>query len=119
MTDFCYSAPMMQRVLRQAEQMDQMLQCLGAEPVRLVRVDEGMVWYEARTRCIACIHDERCRGWIAERLDQTSSKPPAFCPNAELFRFASTVEVSHEPDIQSMGRALAPCYAQPQDVEGA
>jgi hypothetical protein len=85
MSDFCYSQPMLKRVLRKAEQIDRMLQCVGVDPARAVRLDKGMAWYEARLRCIACIHDDQCRGWIAERLGQTPSAPPAFCPNAELF----------------------------------
>ncbi len=120
MSDFCYRAPMLQRVLRQAEQMDGMLQRVGIDRVRAVRMDKGMAWYEARLRCIACIHDEQCRGWMAEHLGQASSAPPpAFCPNAEFFRLCKLSGGSHEPTIQSMGRTLAPCHAQPQDVERA
>jgi hypothetical protein len=40
-TDFCYSWPMMQRVLRQANLMDRMMQCVGVEPVRAARIDKG------------------------------------------------------------------------------
>jgi hypothetical protein len=32
-TDFCYTRPMMQRVLQQAELMDRMMHCIGVEPV--------------------------------------------------------------------------------------
>jgi hypothetical protein len=103
MSDFCYSQPMLKRVLRKAEQMDRMLQCVGVDPARLVRLDKGMVWYEARLRCIACIHDDRCHDWIAERLGQTSLAPPAFCPNAELFASLAD-EVSHEAAIQAYRR---------------
>jgi hypothetical protein len=46
MSDFCYRAPMLQRVLRQAEQMDRMLQRVGVDRVRAVRMDKGMAWYD-------------------------------------------------------------------------
>jgi hypothetical protein len=101
MSDFCYSQPMLKRVLRKAEQMDWMLQCVGVNPARAVRLDKGMAWYEARLRCIACIHDDRCRGWIAGRLGRTPSAPPAFCPNAQLF-----ASLAEETAIQSMSSAL-------------
>jgi hypothetical protein len=76
---------MMQRVLKQADTMDQMMQCLGVEPVRAARIDKGMAWYEARSRCIACIHDQRCRNWIAARQGASVLGPPEFCQNAAFF----------------------------------
>jgi hypothetical protein len=66
-------------------------------------MEKGMAWYEARLRCIACIHDEQCRGWMAEHLAQATSAPPAFCPNREFFRLCEQRGVSHEPTAQSMG----------------
>lgn len=88
MTDFCYRRPMMQRVLRTAKLMDRMMQCVGVEPARAARLDKGMAWFEARSRCIACVHEQRCRDWIAGRTGTTASAPPAFCQNAEFFHLA-------------------------------
>ena len=125
MTDFCYSRPMMQRVLRQADLMDRMMQCVGIEPVRAARIDKGVAWYEARSRCIACVHDRRCREWIAERRGTPQPVPPAFCENAEFFRLAKQatnpeqMEEHHEPTLANMGTTLATRHAQSPDVERA
>jgi hypothetical protein len=87
MTDFCVSAPMLQRVLRQADLMDDMMECIGVVPARAVRLDKGMAWYEARSRCIACPHDVLCRQWIAQS-GPLAPEPPGYCPNREFFRLA-------------------------------
>lgn len=125
MTDFCYSGPMMQRVLKQADTMDQMMQCLGVEPVRAARIDKGMAWYEARSRCIACIHDQRCRNWIAARQGASVLGPPEFCQNAAFFRRAKQpinakqMDERHEAELPQMGTALATSDAQSPDFERA
>jgi hypothetical protein len=124
-TDFCYSGPMMQRVLQQAETMDQMMQCIGVEPVLAARIDSGMAWYEARSRCIACIHDRHCRGWIAAHQGTPQPEPPMFCQNAEFFRLAKSpinpkqMEERHEPAPANMGTTLATRHAQPPNSERA
>ena len=86
MSDFCYSRPMLNRIIRQAELMDRMIERAGVDPAAAVRIDRGMGWYEARTRCIACCSERECRDWLARSKAEMSSKPPAFCPNAEFFR---------------------------------
>jgi hypothetical protein len=116
---------MMQRVLQQAELMDRMMHCIGVEPVRAGRIEEGMAWYEARSRCIACIHDQRCRDWLAARQGTSQPEPPGFCQNAEFFRSAKQprdvqqMEESHEPAHANMGSALATPHAQPPRTERA
>jgi hypothetical protein len=124
-SDFCYSAPMMQRVLQQAETMDRMMQCVGVEPVRAARIDRGMAWYEARSRCIACIHDRRCRDWIAAHQGTSQPMLPTFCRNAEFFRRArrpinpKKMEEVHEPAPANIGTALATRHAQPSHTKRA
>jgi hypothetical protein len=88
MTDFCYSWPQLTRVLNQAAQMDCMMAALGVNPARAARIDRGMAFYEARTRCIACSEDNRCRGWLARLGEEKAPAPPGFCANAEFFRIA-------------------------------
>ena len=86
MSDFCYSAPMLERVFRQAELMDRMMERVGVNPVAAARLDRGMAWYEARTKCIACHSERQCRAWIERSQADPSSEPPEFCQNAEFFR---------------------------------
>ncbi len=84
MSDFYHSAPVFNRVFRQAELMDAMMQRAGVRPAVAVRIDQGMGWYDARTRCIDCVAEQHCRKWL-ESADATV-EPPEFCPNARFFR---------------------------------
>jgi hypothetical protein len=73
---------MLTRVLRQADLLDQVMQRLGVDPVAAARVDNGIAFYEARTKCISCCQERECRAWLqftSERLD-----PAEFCPNAQF-----------------------------------
>ena len=65
MTDFCFSRPMLERVLHHAELMDRMMERVGVNAAVAARVDRGMAWYEARTRCIGCSSERQCRDWLA------------------------------------------------------
>lgn len=84
MGDFCYSRPMLDRVLSQAELMDRMIERVGVNPAVVARLDHGTAWYAARTRCIECRHVRECRAWVDGSTPGTP--PPDFCPNAALFR---------------------------------
>ena len=88
MTDFCYSRPMLKRVLQQAALMDRMMEAVGVNPARAARIDRGTAWYEARSRCIACTSEPNCRSWLRQRGRAKPSAPPAFCANADYFRAA-------------------------------
>jgi len=114
---------MMQRVLQQAKLMDSMMECIGVEPVRAARMDKGMAWYEARSRCIACVHDRRCAAWISGQITQTSA-PPEYCGNAEFFRQTKTgpsegMEDHHESTLANMHAALATEHAQSPGLQRA
>ncbi len=85
-SDFCYSRPMLNRIIRQAELMDRMMERVGVIPAAAACIDRGMAWYEARTRCIACCSERECRDWLARSEAETSSEAPEFCHNADFFR---------------------------------
>jgi hypothetical protein len=89
MTDFCVGAPMLRRILRQADLMDDMMHCVGVAPACAARLDKCMAWYEARSRCIACPHDRLCRQWVAQH-GPAALEPPRYCPNGEFFRSWAT-----------------------------
>ena len=84
MSDFCYGWPVYNRVFRQAELMDRMMERMGVDPSVAVRRENGMAWYEARTRCIDCVHERRCRSWFEP--SSSSGAEPDFCPNARFFQ---------------------------------
>ena len=83
MSDFCYSRPMLDRVLRQSELMDRMIEHMGVDPAAAARLDGGTAWYEARTRCIACHAERQCEAWLART--PRGAQAPAFCHNARFF----------------------------------
>lgn len=83
MGDFCYSRPMLDHVLAQADLMDRMIDRVGVNPAVVARLDRGMTWYAARTRCIECSHSRECRAWVDGTAAGTA--PPDFCPNGRLF----------------------------------
>ena len=84
MSDFCYARPMLDRIFRQAELMDCVMQRLGIDPATAARLDRGTAWYEARTRCIACCDERQCRAWLASADPPTAL--PSSCANGEFFR---------------------------------
>jgi hypothetical protein len=86
MTDFCYSRPMLNRILRHAELMDRMMERVGVNSAVAARLDRGMAWYEARTRCVACSNERQCRDWLGSAETGSCANPPAFCHNAKFFR---------------------------------
>jgi hypothetical protein len=63
MSDFCYSRPMLNRVMLQAEVMDRMIEAVGVDSAVSRRIDRGMGWYEACSRCIACHNEAQCADW--------------------------------------------------------
>jgi hypothetical protein len=86
MSDLCYSRPMLNRIFRQAELMDRMMERVGVDPATAARLDKGMALYEARTRCIACCSERKCLDWLGRPPAEGCSDPPEFCHNAEFFR---------------------------------
>jgi hypothetical protein len=76
---------MLDRISRQAELMDRVIERVGVIPGVAARVDRGLAFYEARTKCISCVHEWECRQWLARRPAERSA-PAEFCPNAEFLR---------------------------------
>jgi hypothetical protein len=93
MTDFCYGGPMLDQVLDHAELMDRMMERVGVDQVAVARLDQGMAFYEARTRCLSCPHEAACRGWLANA--EVPAAAPEFCANAEFFSSDLTGEDRH------------------------
>ena len=75
------------RIFRHAELMDRVMERLGIDPSVAARLDRGMAWYEARTRCLACRDERQCRLWL-EQTDPVPTAPPRPCATAEFLRVA-------------------------------
>lgn len=84
MSGLCFSRPMLQRILDHTDLMDRMLQRVGVDPAAAVRADQGMAWYEARSRCIGCLRERDCRNWL--RGAENAVEAPEFCLNARFLR---------------------------------
>jgi hypothetical protein len=91
-SDFCFSRPMLNRVMRQAEVMDRVMERIGVDPAVATRLDRGMGWYEARSRCIACCNEALCANWLRRSLTVTAELP-TFCPNAAFFHACESANV--------------------------
>jgi hypothetical protein len=69
---------------RHPDLMERMMQHMSVDRLAAARVDGGMAWYEARTKCIFCRRENECVHWL-EGLEGTGD-PRQFCPNVEFFR---------------------------------
>jgi hypothetical protein len=122
-TDFCFSRPMLDRVLEQADLMDQVMEAAGINPARAARMDRGRAWYEARSRCIACHDDRRCRAWLASGDGAQVRDAPALCPNRAFFelakRPAKMMEDCYDREPAGLEATLEARQAQSQDRPGA
>jgi hypothetical protein len=63
--------------------MDRMMVTSGVDIYSAARVNGGLAFFEASTKCRLCQHEDSCVLWLeaAERLES----PPDFCPNAGFF----------------------------------
>lgn len=76
--------PMTRQVERQATRMHEMMEQLNVDGAALARVRKGEAYMEARTKCLVCVHSERCLKWLDSK--PAVDDPPVFCPNLELFK---------------------------------
>ena len=83
MSDFCYDRPMLDRIFRKAELMDRVMERVGVDLPAAARLERGMAWYEARTRCIACCDERQCQAWLA--CSKPATTLPPSCPNGDFF----------------------------------
>jgi hypothetical protein len=117
--DFCFNRPMLDRVLDQAELMDRVIEAAGVNPARALRIDRGMAWYEARSRCIACHNDRRCRARLAATDADQVRDIPTFCPNRAFFELAKQpakpLEDCHDPEPAGLEATLETRRAKPDE----
>ena len=92
MSDLCFSWPMLNHVLSQAELMDQMMSQLGVNPAVAARIDRGTAFYEARTRCIDCPSGGSCRCWLAS--SEASAIPEIFAQSRRSLKSARNAKRS-------------------------
>ena len=72
------------RYLNCPEPMSRMMEKSHANRAEAARVDGGLAWLEACTKCIFCHRVEECRNWLEG--SETRVTPRDFCGNSEFFR---------------------------------
>ena len=82
MSDYCYSFPVFNRVLDRADLMDRMMARVGTGRLQAMLAQQGMCWYQARTRCMECNAEGQCRAWLKAQPDGKPAAAPDFCHNA-------------------------------------
>ena len=69
---------------RHPDLMERMMQHMSVSPLAAARVDGGMAWYEARTKCIFCRRENECADWLEG--SEGIGNPRQFCPNVQFFQ---------------------------------
>jgi transcriptional regulator with XRE-family HTH domain len=75
--------PMFNRVLQQAQRMEDMMKRLGVDPGLAARQEQGRAFPRARTICLLCPSAGRCERWLAQA--KGNPEPPDFCPITPFF----------------------------------
>jgi Family of unknown function (DUF6455) len=76
--------PLMEQVRRRQRLMDRMMLTTGVNMSRVVNLDGGLTFLEARSKCRLCPDESACVHWMedAEALEAA----PEFCPNAKFLK---------------------------------
>jgi hypothetical protein len=102
-TDFCYSRPTLNQVLRRAALMDSVMQRVGADHDAARALDGGTAWFEARVKCISCSSERQCLEWLMRSQPAAYSVPSQFCLNAAYFRRCRDGLAIDAPPSQASG----------------
>lgn len=95
MGDLGKSWPMLDRNSRQPELMQRMMDRLGVNQALATRVDGGMAWAEARTKCVFCRNEQGCRAWLEG--SEGAPMPQGLCPNIGFFRWCTEYDADAAP----------------------
>ena len=95
MSDFGYRWQILNQASRQPKLMDRMMERMLVNLIVAGRIDGGMAWYEARTKCIFCRHEGQCRNWLEGSA--ALAGPTDFCPNVDFFRWCAEPKAHDEP----------------------
>ena len=79
-----YRCWILDRRSRHPDLMERMMQRLSVSPLAAARVEGGMAWCEARTKCIFCRRENDCARWLEG--PEGAGDPRQFCPNVEFFQ---------------------------------
>ena len=66
------------------ELMVRMMDHMAVDWKTAERIDGGLAWYAARSKCVFCRHEADCLSWLESPVSM-----PAFCPNVKFFNQCS------------------------------
>jgi len=78
MSDNALRWPISRRVERRARRMEQMIDRLDVDRVKLVRLRRGETYAEIMRTCFQCQKNEQCRDWLSGNRSVSEAE---FCPN--------------------------------------
>lgn len=64
--------------------MDRMMLTTGVNMSRVVRIDGGLAFLEASSKCRLCPDEPACIHWLEGA--EAPETAPEFCPNAKFFK---------------------------------
>jgi Family of unknown function (DUF6455) len=76
------NSPLFCLVVNRAKRLNDMIDRLDVDPLKLVRLRKGEGYREARDTCLRCHQAHTCVSWV-ELAPQHAR--PSFCPNLALF----------------------------------
>jgi hypothetical protein len=75
--------PITRHVERQAVRLHEMMERVGCDPGKLVRLQSGDAYALARQKCLRCSSSRECLLWLEAKT--ASKERPDFCPNLAVF----------------------------------
>jgi hypothetical protein len=78
--------PQFRNIEHQAQRLDEVMQRLGIDVPKAVRLQKGEAFARARRACIECQQERKCGVWLEASI--VLEAPPLFCPNAGFFAAA-------------------------------
>jgi hypothetical protein len=74
--------PALQQVVGRKKLMLRMMEAMGVNLPDAMRVDGGLAFLEAKTKCLFCANEDSCQHWLD--ADEQTRGTPEFCPNASF-----------------------------------
>ncbi len=75
-------SPMARRVELRARRLHDMMRRLDLDAVALMRLQQGNVYAQVRSRCLSCGTSDECLRWLDEPPQM--GRRPDFCPSLSL-----------------------------------
>ena len=75
--------PAFQQVVHRQKLMLRMMEAMGVNVPDAMRMDGGLAFLEAQSKCRFCGNEDSCQDWLDS--GEQARRNPEFCPNAKFF----------------------------------